>query len=104
MDARTGGRFRFCMRAPDGADAGWRAETHEVTAPSKLVFTCRLINTTPTHDALWTVTLREEGGKTVLQLHQKLFELASAREDAKAGFLECLERLDALIARLSSTN
>lgn len=100
VDAVTGGRFKFCMRASDGAEYWVAGEYHEVSPPARLVFTCGLIHTSPTHDALWTVTFDEADSGTVLRLHQKLFDQTQAREGAKSGLVECLERLETLVASL----
>lgn len=99
-DARDGGRFRFCMRASEGEDFWVAGEYHEVVPPARLVFTCGLTSHTPSHDALWTLTFIDEGEGTRMVLHQKLYGLDQAREGAKAGLVEGLERLDSLLRQL----
>ena len=96
MDVRPGGKWRKCMRSPDGAEF-WRSGVYrEVVEPERLVFTYFSDdpNSDPGHETLVTVTFDEElGGKTKLILHQAVFESVAERYAHGSGWSSTVERL-----------
>ena len=76
MDITPGGKFRFCMRSPEGTDHWKRGVYREIVAPERVVFTFAWEDAAgnPGHELLTTVTFAEHGSKTKLTLHQAVFE------------------------------
>ena len=97
MDFRVGGRYRACMRGPDGKDYWVEGVYREIVEPERLVFTWER-NRPDDPDrgnTLVTVTLEEvSGGKTRLTLHQATFDTPDIRDSHGHGWTEALERLD----------
>jgi uncharacterized protein YndB with AHSA1/START domain len=94
MDVRPGGAYRFTMRSPQGTDHRKRGVYREVVEPERIVFTFSWIQPDgqPGHETLITVTLKEEGTKTKLTLHQGVFDTMGWRDDHHIGWSSCLER------------
>lgn len=94
MDIRPGGAFRFCMRSPEGTDHWKRGVYQEIVAPERIVFTFAWEDLTgqPGHELLTTITFAEHGTKTLLTLHQAVFETSEGCEDHRGGWTSCLER------------
>jgi uncharacterized protein YndB with AHSA1/START domain len=106
IDLRVGGAYRYTMRGPDGVDHTMTGIYREIVAPERIVHTERYETAGFTSaDALVTMTLSEQGGKTRLQsivLH--------ANRDSRDGHLnagmengarEVFDRLEALLPTLS---
>jgi hypothetical protein len=49
---------------------------------------------------LVTVTFAEQGGKTLLTLHQATFETVGTRDDHRRGWRSCLDRFAEYLATL----
>jgi uncharacterized protein YndB with AHSA1/START domain len=102
-DVRVGGRYRFEF----GHEASkpmmaFFGRYIEVTPHSRLVWT----NDESDDGAVTTVTFEEEGGKTLLVLHE-LYPSKEALDDAIAGMEggmpEQFEQLDELLATLGAS-
>lgn len=65
MDFRSGGRWRFVQRRPDGVEYGFRGEFREVVAPERIVQTFEFEGM-PGQVAVETMTLTEKEGRTTL--------------------------------------
>ena len=105
LDLRTGGALRIVMRGPDGVEYPMTGVFQDIAAPERLVFTtCALADAagTPQLEALHTMTLAEEGGKTTLMLHVVVTTVTPGAQQALAGMEEgwtqSLERLAADLA------
>ena len=101
VDLRVGGAYRWVQRAPDGQEYKFHGVYREVVRPEKLVFTF-VFELAPEHEAIETLTLTEQGGKTLattLTLHKSIAgrdgHLAGGR--AEVGMREGYERLDELL-------
>jgi uncharacterized protein YndB with AHSA1/START domain len=73
-ELRTGGRYCFVHRAPDGQEFAFSGESLEVVRPERIVRTF-LFEPMPDHEAVETLTLEEGGGKTTvttLTVHKTL--------------------------------
>ena len=94
MDIRPGGAFRCCMRSPAGTDHWKRGVYRKITAPEHIVFTFAWedANGEPGHELLTTVTFADLGGRTLLTLHQTMFETVERRDDHRGGWTSCFER------------
>jgi uncharacterized protein YndB with AHSA1/START domain len=64
VDLRVGGRWRFVVRGPDGADMGMRGVYREIAPPERLVYT-ESYDDFP-GESLVTTVLAEEHGRTTL--------------------------------------
>jgi len=99
-DARPGGAIRIDMRGPDGKVYPMTGEFHEVTAPSRLVFTSAVPGPDGTVllEVHTTVVFDEtEDGGTALTIRQRVLRVAPGGEQFLAGMSEgwkqSLERL-----------
>ena len=71
IDLRVGGSYRYTMRTPDGVDHTMTGVYREIVMPERIVHTERYETTGFTSpDALVTMTLTEQGGRTKLQTHR----------------------------------
>ena len=100
-DARTGGTYRFVFSHPDFEQPmAFFGKYVEVTPYSRIVWT----NEESADGALSTLTFEENGGKTLLVLHE-LYPSKQALDDALAsgspnGAGEQYELLDEILATL----
>lgn len=84
MDVRPGGRWRYVMHGPDGADYGNRVVYHEVVVPERLVYTHGSdIDDDPDAFAV-TVTFEAQGSQTQVTM-RSLFP-NTERRDAVVAF------------------
>jgi len=98
MDFRPGGRYRACLRAPDGVDHWVGGVYQTIEPPHKLVMTHAWEDAQgrPGHQTLVTVTLSEEGPKaTRMHFRQSGFESVASREGHGGGWSSSFERLQA---------
>jgi len=95
IDLRAGGAYRKVMRSPEGTLHRLRGTYREVAAPERLRFTFAWEDEQGAlgPEMLVTVTLTEQGGKTLVSLHQSGFATVSARDAHEAGWSSSLERL-----------
>lgn len=94
LDARPGGRYRHTMRSPEGTVHTKQGVFHDVTAPSRLVFTFAWEDEAgrPKHEMLVTVTFEALGERTRLTLRQTRFESVNARDLHRGGWSSSLDR------------
>ena len=106
IDLRVGGSYRYTMRGADGVDHTMTGVYREIVAPERVVHTERYETTGFTSaDAMVTMTLTEQGGRTRLQtvvLHPN----KESRDDhlnagMESGARETFDRLEALLATLA---
>jgi uncharacterized protein YndB with AHSA1/START domain len=106
IDLRVGGAYRYTMQTPEGVDHTMTGVYREIVAPERIVHTERYETTGfNSPDALVTMTLTEQAGKTRLQsvvLHPNK-ESRDGHLDAgmENGAREVFDRLEALLATLS---
>jgi uncharacterized protein YndB with AHSA1/START domain len=93
MDVRVGGRFRIAMRTTEGEEPEVSGTFREVEPRAKLVYTWAWRDT-PERESLVTLTLRPDGGGTLLTLtHERFFDEA-ARESHEGGWSSALDGLE----------
>jgi uncharacterized protein YndB with AHSA1/START domain len=95
-DFRPDGAYRFRMRGPDGIDHWQQGVYREIVKPERIVATYAWADAEgkPTRpETLLTVSFAEQGHKTMLTLHQAVFESVSARDLHGEGWSSSLERL-----------
>ncbi len=90
-DVRYGGAWRFHMRAPDGEDFRIGGAYREITAPERLVFTCRWNEEGP--ETLVKVTLFAIDGATAMTFRQTGFTSRPSRDGHGEGWGECFDQL-----------
>jgi len=92
-DLRTGGRYRWVMRAPDGEDHDVSGVYREIIPNEKLVFTWAW-KSTPERESLVTLTFKRDGDGTLMTLlHEKFFD-EGARDRHQVGWTSAMEKLD----------
>ena len=104
IDFRVGGKYRFCMRSPDGINHWVWGEYREIVRPEQIVMTW---NREDADGNLWsstvaTVTFLELGGKTAFKLHQAIFENMEYRDQHNGGWTQCLDRLSEYLVLLKT--
>lgn len=102
VDFRVGGKYRLCMRSPDGTDFWVEGTYREIVEPERIVFTWGRPEFPD--ETIVTITLAEEEGKTLLTLHHALFKTTSDRDEHRWGWSECLVRLDTYAADRNATS
>ena len=95
QDFRVGGKYRFCMRAPDGSDHWVRGEYLEISPYHRLVFTWLREDV---EGDIWcdntvAIDLAEHAGRTTLTLNQTAFATVAHCDEHRGGWSECLDRL-----------
>jgi len=104
MDFRPGGRYRYCMRSPEGVDHWVWGEFRNIVPPEQLAFTW---NREDSNGTVWNSTVvdlsfSDAGGKTNFLLRQTNFETVTDRNDHRGGWTECLERLNSYVSAIAA--
>lgn len=102
VDLRPGGAYRFVQRDPDGREHAFHGVYREVAPPHRLVSTF-VYEGAPEHEALNTLVLREENGKTVAAITTR-FQSAAHRDGMlgsgmERGMSQSFARLDDALPR-----
>jgi len=106
IDLRVGGRYRYVWRGPDRAEMGMGGVYKEVVAPERIVSTEKFDQSWYPGEAVGTLVLAEQGGRTTLTLTVR-YESREARdavlrspmEQGMAAGLDKLEEVLATMAR-----
>jgi uncharacterized protein YndB with AHSA1/START domain len=93
IDARIGGRFRISFDTDDRRHHQAGGVYREVMPNEKLVFSWAW-HSTPERESLVTVSLKPDGGGTLLTLHHEAFFDQTARDDHERGWNGALGRLE----------
>jgi uncharacterized protein YndB with AHSA1/START domain len=92
VDARTGGRFRWVMQAPDGEKHDVSGVFREFIPNEKLVFTWAWIST-PERESLVTLTFKPDGDGTLFTMtHEQFFDEAG-RDSHNKGWTGAMDKL-----------
>jgi uncharacterized protein YndB with AHSA1/START domain len=83
------------MRSPEGTEHRTQGVFREIVEPERFVLTHTWVDAggKPGHETLLTVTLADHGGKTMLTLHQAVFESVTARDSHRGGWSSALDCL-----------
>jgi uncharacterized protein YndB with AHSA1/START domain len=105
IDLRVGGSYRYTMRTADGVEHTMTGIYREIVQPERIVHTERYETTGFTSpDALVTMTLTEQNGRTRMQsviLHpNKDSRDGHLNSGMENGARETFDRLEALLATL----
>jgi uncharacterized protein YndB with AHSA1/START domain len=99
MDLRVGGRYRIAMQPPEGDLFYLSGEFREVDAPARLVYTFRWEDPDPEdRETVVTVSLRDRGDATELDLVQEGFATERRRSLHHGGWTDSLERLEQVLS------
>jgi uncharacterized protein YndB with AHSA1/START domain len=79
IDLRVGGRYRCVLKGPDGEEMGWQGVYREIVAPERIVSTEQFDQPWYPGEAVGTIVLTENGGKTTLT-QTLLYESREARD------------------------
>jgi uncharacterized protein YndB with AHSA1/START domain len=107
MDVRPGGAWRFIQRAPDGGEHAFNGKYLEVIEPEKVVLTFNYEGIPGDHEAVSSLVLVDEGGKTRM-ISTMTFKTKEDRDGMvqsgmEGGARETDERLAAVLAELQRT-
>jgi uncharacterized protein YndB with AHSA1/START domain len=92
-DPRTGGRFRWVMRAPNGDEHDVSGVYREVIPNEKLVFTW-VWKSTPERESLVTVSIKPDGDGSLLTLTHEQFFDEDARDRHQGGWTSALDKME----------
>lgn len=95
-DPRTGGRYRWVMKTPDGEQHDVSGVYRAVVPNEKLVFTWAW-KSTPERESLVTLTFEKDGEGTLLTLMHEQFFDQDARDRHNQGWTGSLEKLAAYL-------
>jgi len=87
IDLRVGGAYRYVWRDPEGAEMGMRGVYREVVPPERLVATESFDEPWYPGEAVDTIALREDGGKTTVTT-TVLYQSREARDIALKSGME----------------
>ncbi|QYO66531.1 SRPBCC domain-containing protein [Leptolyngbya sp. 7M] len=95
VDFRVGGKYRFCMRSPEGEDHWVTGEYKIIDEPSSLAFTWIREDTSGNAlcDTLVSISLEQYNGGTRLILEHTGFDSVPYRDEHISGWGACLDRL-----------
>ena len=105
MDVRVDGRYRWAWRMPDGSLMGMGGTYLEVVANERIVNTEKFDMSWYPGEAVDTLTLREESGKTTA-MQVVRYDSAEIRDGVlkspmEGGVAEGYDRMDDLLAELA---
>ena len=96
VDFRVGGRWRACLRGPDGEDLRVGGEYREIDPPHRLALTFAWESTG--FETLVTIRLEEVGDRTVMRFHQAPFASVESRDSHNEGWTSTFDRLADFLA------
>ena len=107
IDFRVGGRYRYVWRHANGQEMGMGGIHREIVAPERIVATEKFDESWYPGEAVGTIVLVEQGGKTALT-QTVLYESREARETVlkspmEQGVAAGYDRLAELLATLGTS-
>ena len=93
LDVRAGGRYRISFEMQSGEYSEVGGVYREVVPNEKLVFSWAW-HSTPERESLVTISLKPDGGGTLLTLHHEQFFDEAARDGHERGWTGALDRLE----------
>jgi len=108
IDLRVGGKYRYVWRHSSGNEMGMGGVFREIVAPERIVSTEKFDEAWYPGEAVGTVSLVEQGGKTTVT-QTVLYQTAEARDAVlkspmESGVEAGYERLEQLLATLAGGN
>ena len=107
IDFRVGGRYRYVWRHANGHEMGMGGVHREIVVPERIVATAKFDESWYPGEAVGTIVLVEQGGKTALT-QTVLYESSEAREAVlkspmEQGVTAGYDRLAELLASLGAS-
>jgi uncharacterized protein YndB with AHSA1/START domain len=104
VDLRVGGSYRYVWRGPDGMEMGMRGVFLEIVVPERIVGTEKFDQSWYPGEAVWTLTLLEQSGRTTLTLTVR-YDTREARDAVlkspmEQGVAEGFDKLAELLPTL----
>ena len=96
MDVRVGGRYRISFNAK-GTYNEVGGVYREVVPNQRLVFSWAW-HSTPERESLVTISMKPEGGGTLLTFLHEQFADVTARDNHERGWMELLAKLESYLA------
>ncbi|MBS0531634.1 MAG: SRPBCC domain-containing protein [Proteobacteria bacterium] len=98
-DVRVGGKWRICIRSPEGAAYWSHGIYREIVVPERLVFThvWEEGHGAFGHETLITIAFDDIGGKTRMTFRKAVLISLHERNEQHAGWSECFDRLDTYV-------
>ncbi len=103
VDFRRNGKWRSCIRSPEGNDYWASGSYREIVTPSLLVLTFRW-EEDGAIDTLVTVAFEDAGAGTRVTFQQAPFLTADERDSHADGWGECLDRLGRYLSEQDGSN
>src|SRR4029453_5026309 len=97
IDAWVGGRYRISFTNEDGEHHEVGGVYHEVVPNQRLVFSWAW-HSTPERQSLVTISMKPEGGGTLLTFLHQQFADATARDNHERGWMELFAKLESYLA------
>jgi uncharacterized protein YndB with AHSA1/START domain len=99
VDVRPGGQWRGCLRSTETGNDLWLGGVYrEVVPPERLVFTFAWEEEGERGlETVVTITLAEQGEKTLMTFRQVPFQSAGELDGHRGGWTSCFDRLDDLL-------
>jgi uncharacterized protein YndB with AHSA1/START domain len=93
-ELRPGGKWRCCMRAPNGNEL-WLGGVYREIVPHRLLVMTHAWEEdgVPGHETVVTVRFQDLGGRTKVTLEQSGFDSTGARDGHAEGWSECFDIL-----------
>jgi uncharacterized protein YndB with AHSA1/START domain len=103
-DIRMGGKWRICVRSPDGTDYWMHGVYREIAPPERLVFThvWEDGHGAAGHETLITVTFEAIGAKTKMTFRKAVLISIDERNAQHAGWSECFDRLGVYVGEVAA--
>ena len=97
IDLRVGGRYRISFESADGEYHQVGGVYREIVPNQLLVFSWAW-HTTPERESQLTISLKPDGGATLLTLRQEALFDEAARSGHERGWTESLDKLERYLA------
>ena len=102
-ELRPGGRWRCCMRAPDGSEHWLSGVYREIVENELLVFTHAWeTDGVRGHETVVTVRFSDQDGKTRVEFRQEFFDSIASRDGHAGGWAECFDLLADYLHQIQS--
>lgn len=103
-DPRPGGKWRGCLRSPDGKNVLWQGGVfHEITEPERIVYTFQWDKRSAddyTFATLVTITFEDEGDQTRMRFQQAYFNTKANRDGHNFGWSSGFDRLNDYLKKM----
>ncbi len=100
-EARPGAAWRCCMRRSSDGKELWLGGVYRKVVENELIEQTHVWDEDG-DETIVTVRFEDEGRKTRMTMRQTRFASVAQRDGHRGGWMECFERLEALLATLTS--